>query len=1193
MGKQRKRTDSHALLNQGQENEMDLFGFRTQNCRSIFCTVGYVFSLGFLLLLFYWKPEWDVWAHCTLCSLKDADVILLRTTDAFKQYSKKRVFWVALSPIHKAFAGKDDAPIIADQSCLENRVIMKPELKVRCLEVQKIRYVWDESEKQFQKIGVLEDTFSCSDIHSKFGSGFTSKEQMIRKQICGPNTIEVDITPIWKLLFKEVLNPFYWFQAASISLWVAYEYYEYSLAIMIITIISIIVTVYDLRQQSINLHDLVEAHNNTLVTVWQKDGGCKEIESRHLVPGDVFILPGKKLYLPCDAILLNGSCIVDEGMLTGESLPVTKVPLPNIDNSVPWRIQSEEDYKKHVLFCGTELIQIKASSLGPAKAAVLQTGFNTAKGDLVRSILYSKPVDAKLYRDAVRFLLCLLVVSFLGMIYSVTVHTHHGVSAGENVIFALFILTCVVPPSLPAGLAVGIMYAQKRLKRRGIFCISPQRINMCGWLNLVCFDKTGTLTEDGLDLWGVIPSGGQSFQKVHLFRSDYALPWGPLLGALASCHSLLFLDGKLQGDPLDLKMFEGTRWIIDHSASEKDEDGFSSAVIIKPGPGATQVPVEGVAILHQFPFSSSLQRMSVITRVLGAEGFLAFMKGAPEMVVRFCRQETVPFDFSSKLELYTMQGFRVIGMAYKPLPAKPNFSVDSFTREEVESELEFLGLLVMENKVKAATKPALQELNTAQIRTVMITGDNLQTALTVARHSGMVSERSKAILVEANGPEGSTPASMTLQTREDEKSNGHITKDILISVEGQDPPKYTEKEFHFAMSGKSYQVIVQHFYSLLPKLLLNGVVFARMSPRQKTSLIEEFQKLDYFVGMCGDGANDCGALKMAHAGVSLSEQEASVASPFTSRTPNIQCIPHLIKEGRAALVSSICVFKYIIITCLVAFNCELLLFWQNKFLGNFQYVTQDMGIAFLTYLTITLNQACPELAPYRPLRKLISLPVLVSTVTNFLSSLILLICTFLLVQKQPWYSSTDFYSACIPANQSMAVNMSTNGTVREASDVQSFETTSMWAMTSISYIAVAFVVSKGKPFRKPLYTNYVHSVVMTAQIVVFLFLIFTTNDAIRTTLELVCTPTYWRVSLIIMLLVYFTAIYTVEEYIVDNRRFWKSLQRCFKYESKSKYRIAQRLLAKDPNWPPLNVTRYAEPTTAELESKVGLLAHSV
>ena len=68
-----------------------------------------------------------------------------------------------------------------------------------------------------------------------------------------------------------------------------------------------------------------------------------------------------------------------------------------------------------------------------------------------------------------------------------------------------------------------------------------------------------------------------------------------------------------------------------------------------------------------------------------------------------------------------------------------------------------------------------------------------------------------------------------------------------------------------------------------------------MSPNQKQSLIEALQELEYSVGMCGDGANDCGALKTAHAGISLSESEASVASPFTSKIANVTCIPKLIK----------------------------------------------------------------------------------------------------------------------------------------------------------------------------------------------------------------------------------------------------------------------------------------------------------
>ena len=79
------------------------------------------------------------------------------------------------------------------------------------------------------------------------------------------------------------------------------------------------------------------------------------------------------------------------------------------------------------------------------------------------------------------------------------------------------------------------------------------------------------------------------------------------------------------------------------------------------------------------------------------------------------------------------------------------------------------------------------------------------------------------------------------------------------------------------------------------QIALKGTVFARMAPDQKQELVEALQELEYSVGMCGDGANDCGALKTAHAGISLSEAEASVASPFTSKIPNISCVPMLIK----------------------------------------------------------------------------------------------------------------------------------------------------------------------------------------------------------------------------------------------------------------------------------------------------------
>jgi cation-transporting ATPase 13A2 len=81
------------------------------------------------------------------------------------------------------------------------------------------------------------------------------------------------------------------------------------------------------------------------------------------------------------------------------------------------------------------------------------------------------------------------------------------------------------------------------------------------------------------------------------------------------------------------------------------------------------------------------------------------------------------------------------------------------------------------------------------------------------------------------------------------------------------------------------------------QMLACGQVFARMSPDEKHELVEKFQSIDYCCGFCGDGANDCGALKAADVGISLSEAEASVAAPFTSRIFDISCVPEVIKYG--------------------------------------------------------------------------------------------------------------------------------------------------------------------------------------------------------------------------------------------------------------------------------------------------------
>uniref|UniRef100_H9GTU5 Cation-transporting ATPase n=1 Tax=Anolis carolinensis TaxID=28377 RepID=H9GTU5_ANOCA len=1124
----------------------EMFGYKTQGVRRALCIAGYLFSCGGLLLLFYWKPEWDVWANCAPCSLEEADVVLLRTTDEFHVYMRKKVSWVSLSALGHF---TPDHPAFAEDGSLLSKVIMKPELKVRCLRVQKVCHAWDTSAKRFLKVGALEEGLTCTEVHAKFGAGLNREEQDLRYGM------GLSFSPPFSL---QVLNPFYVFQLFSVCLWLSEDYIEYSVAIILMSLLSISLTVYDLRKQSVKLHRLVESHNSVRVRVCGKETGVQELESRCLVPGDLLVLGGGRSLLPCDAILTSGQCTVNEGMLTGESIPVTKTALPlDPKDPRPWPESCAEDQRRHLLFCGTELIQAKGVGKGPARAVVLRTGFNTAKGDLVRSILYPKPLNFRLYRDALRFLMCLIGVAAIGMVYAVCVFVLSGEEAGEVVKKALDVITIAVPPALPAALTTGIIYAQRRLKKRGIFCISPQRINVCGQINLFCFDKTGTLTEDGLDLWGAVLAEGKSFRSAHRFSSSASpLPWGPAFAAMATCHSLVVLDGKIQGDPLDLKMFQATQWSSgrQNAAVMRGSHGFPALTTIF-------LPSSLISFTIQHSYASGLNSHNGnITYTV--ESHLSKLNGPAEpwITPNLPSVPPVPPSFTSELQLHTSRGFRVIGLAHKSLPE--GMGTDSLNREEVESDLTFLD------------RPVLEELRDARLRTVMVTGDNIQTAITVAKDAGMIPQGSQAVLVEADASDGQPSITWS--------PLGESKADAFGGAE-ESCAKVGGSQYHFCLSGRSYEAIGQHFGHLLPGILLNGTVFARMSPAQKAKLVQDFQKLDYFVGMCGDGANDCGALKVAHAGISLSEQEASVASPFTSQIPNIQCVPELVRQGRAALVTSFCMFKYMALYSIIQYIGVLLLYWQTNSFGNYQFLFQDLAINTLIGLTMSLNGAHPKLVPFRPPARLTSPPLLLSVVLNLLFSLATQVCGFVLVQRQPWYHKEDFLRACAPSNSSsleppsvasLTLGVSSLPPTTEAppamvqeEDYRSYENTSVWLLSTISCLMVAVVFSKGNPFRKPIYQNCK----------------WLTGGTLLFSLQLVCTPMLWRVSLLIMLLVNFGVSFVVEEVIIENRALWRLLKRAFGYQSSSQYKKLQRSLNSDPSWPPLNKTDFSGATAIHMD----------
>uniref|UniRef100_A0A3Q4GEA2 ATPase 13A3 n=1 Tax=Neolamprologus brichardi TaxID=32507 RepID=A0A3Q4GEA2_NEOBR len=659
--------------------------------------------------------------------------------------------------------------------------------------------------------------------------------------------------------------------------------------------------------------------------------------STELVPGDVIAIPANGMIMPCDAVLVRGTCIVNESMLTGESVPVTKTSLPSAGEEGA-RSYNIDEHKKHTLYCGTHVIQTRFYTGELVKAVVVRTGFSTEKGQLVRSILYPKPTDFKLYHDAYLFLLCLVGVAGIGFIYTIVLSIMNKVPAKTIIIESLDIVTITVPPALPAAMTAGIVYAQRRLKRIGIFCISPQRINMCGQLNVVCFDKTGTLTEDGLDLWGIHRAEDGSFCSPESEAAKDSLVNTTFVACMATCHSLTKIEGELSGDPLDLKMFSATGWILEEPTEEETalHNPIMPTVVRPPkhiAPEAHQsnplpqsmelseLSACEMGIVRQFPFSSALQRMSVVVRRLGEKKMDAFLKGAPEVVASLCRQHTIPQTFTETLEAYTRQGFRVIALAHRQLESKLSWhKVQNLSRDVLETNMEFLGLIIMQNKIKPETAGVLCELQRANIRTLMVTGDNMLTAISVARDCGMVRPHEKVIIADAVPPKDFQPASITW----------HYTENQAQAVKDNE---VRTTDYHFAVSGKAFAVIIEYFPQLVKKLVLRATVFARMAPDQKTQLVEVLQSMDYTVGMCGDGANDCGALKRAHSGISLSELEASVASPFTSSTSNISCVPNLIREGRAALITSFCVFKFMALYSIIQFISVILLYSVNRYLS--------------------------------------------------------------------------------------------------------------------------------------------------------------------------------------------------------------------------------------------------------------------
>ncbi|KAK2791510.1 hypothetical protein FQN53_002619 [Emmonsiellopsis sp. PD_33] len=967
---------------------------------------------------------------------------------------------------------------------------------LRFLDYRYIRFYYHTTEDRFV-IGVGWKDPTWTNVKA-LRTGLSAEERDSREQVFGSNLIDIQEKTIPQILVDEAFHPFYIFQIASLILWSMDEYYYYATCIFLISVFSITATTIETRSTMRRLREI--SHFECDVRVL-RSGFWRSIRSQELVPGDVYEVSDPSLsQVPCDCLLLSGDCIMNESMLTGESVPVSKTPTTNeslsfLDLNAP---SVQPSVAKHFLFCGTRIIRARRpqdaeDDEAVALAMVIRTGFNTTKGALVRSMLFPKPSGFKFYRDSFRYISVMGCIAALGFVASFVNFVRLGLAWHLIIVRALDLITIVVPPALPATLTIGTNFALSRLKKQQIFCISPQRVNVGGKLNVVCFDKTGTLTEDGLDVLGVrlirqpdlrfsdlLPESS-TIVPYHSYDLDPTLDYRinrEILYTMATCHSLRAVNGELIGDPLDVKMFEFTGWSFEegeHNAAESDMDReYASPSIARPpsgfptsdnGTGSISKPIE-LGILRSFEFVSQLRRSSVIVRQFGDPGAYIFVKGAPECIRDICLPQSLPHDFEDLLSFYTHRGFRVIACAAKRIRKLNWVKVQKMHRSEAESDLEFTGFIIFENKLKPSTTGVITDLNQANIRNIMCTGDNILTGVSVARECGIIDSASPCFVprfIEGNAFDPNARLSWENTEdpghRLDENTLTPLTtlRDADLSV-----PYRTHPNYSMAVSGDVFRWIVDYGSTeVLNKMLVRGQVFARMSPDEKHELVEKLQSLDYCCGFCGDGANDCGALKAADVGISLSEAEASVAAPFTSRVFDISCVPKVIREGRAALVTSFCCFKFMSLYSAIQFTSVSFLYASASNLGDFQFLFIDLILILPIAIFMGWIGPSSTLCRKAPTSNLVSRKVLTPLLSQIGVCILMQLAAFETVQYQDWY---------IPPTIDLNKSNSKNS-----------QNTALFLLSCYQYIFSGPVLSVGRPFRQPMTSNvpFVVTIIVT------------------------------------------------------------------------------------------------------------------
>ena len=228
-----------------------------------------------------------------------------------------------------------------------------------------------------------------------------------------------------------------------------------------------------------------------------------------------------------------------------------------------------------------------------------------------------------------------------------------------------------------------------------------------------------------------------------------------------------------------------------------------------------------------------------------------------------------------------------------------------------------------------------------------------------------------------------------------------------------------------------------------------------MTPEHKAMLVEALKEEKLTVCMCGDGANDCAALRTAHVGVSLSSEEASIAAPFTSNIPDISCLITILKEGKAALVTSIQTFKYMMVYSLIQFICVIILNVNESYLSDWQFLAVDLFIIIPLAFLIPYTKAYQKLTEKKPTDSLISFPIICSILVQILITFFFQYSGYLALNHIKWKNKEKIPKCELVEREVISCPLNTV----------------IFLISNIQYLIAALAFNVSKPFKQLFYTN--------------------------------------------------------------------------------------------------------------------------